>query len=262
MAQKLPDKGKIKKTESSIEKIKSALTKLAGILKGTRQKLAATKDRPRTPEQKRKYAALVKVQAALEKGAKTQADKYKVLAATMGKFRNMATAVAKGAKAAAKKVLDTVKKPVTWLASKIKRKQKGLRDIEALDDLGVAPLVIWGLVVATIAALSAAIGLLLSNASKLEEQINALNDEIDSYENDGQPEEPEPEERLAQTHSWRQGRYEGILRGMAAGNGCMAAGTKVYHRNHGRADCQPVGATGQDTTGMKKVCHRAISFRG
>lgn len=196
MAQKkLPEKAKIQKAEGSIEKLKSALVKLAGVLKGTRQKLGAAKDRLRTPEQKRKYASLVKVQAALEKGAKTQADKYKVLAATMGKFRNMAAAVAKGAKAAAKKVLDTAKKPVSWLASKFKRKPTSLKDIGSLDDLGVAPLVIWGLVVATIAALSVAIGALLSQASKLEEQIDALNDEIDSYgsERSEEQEEPEPE---------------------------------------------------------------------
>ncbi|MCX9009949.1 MAG: hypothetical protein OIN66_02395 [Candidatus Methanoperedens sp.] len=161
---------------------KSGLVKLATILTGNRQKLMALKSRIITPEQRQKYAALAKVQLALEKSTKSQAEKYKVLTGAIGKLKNMFAAIAKGAAATARSVWETAKKPVSWLMSKLKKKPAGLSNIEAIDDLGVAPIVIGAAVVATIAALSAAIGYLISRASALEEQIDALNDDIDYYE--------------------------------------------------------------------------------
>lgn len=192
---KLPSKQKIRKAEGSIAKIRSMLVKLSWVLKGNRKKLSEAKDRLRTPEQKRKYAALLKVQTALEKSTKSQAKWYKVLAGTMKKLKGMFGALAKGAKETARRTWSTAKKPVSWLASKLKRKRRprGLRDIgdiASIDDLGVAPIVIWGAVAATTAALLVAVGSLLTKASALEEQIDALNEEIDWYEESYDEEEP------------------------------------------------------------------------
>lgn len=201
---KLPSKHKIRKAEGSIAKIKSMLVKLSGVLKGNRKKLSAAKDRLRTPEQKRKFATLMKVQAALEKSSKAQAKRYRVLAGTMRKLKGMFGALAKGAKETARRTWSTAKKPVSWLASKLKRRPRGLRDIgdiESIDDLGIAPIVIWGAVAATTAALLVAVGSLLSKASALEEQIDALNEEIDRYEEESYSEE-EPVDEYNNDDGW------------------------------------------------------------
>jgi hypothetical protein len=183
MAQKqIPSAAKIQNAETGITKIRSGLVKLATILTGNRQKLLALKSRLATPEMMRRYAALAKAQLALESSTKSQAERYKVLTGAMSKLKGMFAAIAKGATDAARNVWETARKPVSWLMSKLKKKPAGLGNIESIDDLGVAPLVIWGAVAATIAALSAAVGYLISRASALEEQIDALNYDIDDYE--------------------------------------------------------------------------------
>ncbi len=183
MAQKqVPSKGKIQSAESGVAKIKSGLVKLATILTGNRQKLMALKNRLATPEMVQKYAALAKAQSALEKSTKSQAERYKVLTGAMNKLKGMFVAIVKGATDTARAVWETAKKPVSWLMSKLQKKPAGLSNIESIDDLGIAPIVIWAAVVATIAALSAAIGYLISRASALDNQIDALNDDIDDYE--------------------------------------------------------------------------------
>lgn len=178
----VPSAAKINTAESGVAKIRSGLAKLATILTGNRQKLMALKSRLATPALAQKYAALAKVQLALESSTKAQAERYKVLTGAMNKLKGMFAAIAKGATATARTVWETAKKPVSWLMSKLKKKRAGVSDIESIDDLGVAPLVIWAAVVATIAALSAAIGYLISRATALEEQIDALNYDIDDYE--------------------------------------------------------------------------------
>lgn len=178
----VPSAAKIKTAESGVAKIKSGLMKLATILTGNRQKLMALKSRLATPALAQKYTALVKAQLILEKSTKSQAEKYKVLTGAMNKLKGMFAAIAKGATDTARNAWETARKPVSWLMSKLKKKPAGVGNIESIDDLGVAPLVIWAVVVATIAALSAAIGYLISRASALEEQVDSLNEDIDDYE--------------------------------------------------------------------------------
>ena len=183
MAQKqVPSASKIQTAESGVAKIRSGLVKLATILTGNRQKLLALKNRLSTPVLMQRYAALAKAQLALENSTKSQAERYKVLTGAMSKLKGMFSAIAKGATDTARNVWETAKKPVSWLMSKLQKKPAGLGNIESIDDLGIAPVVIWAAVVATIAALSAAVGYLISRASALEEQIDALNDDIDYYD--------------------------------------------------------------------------------
>lgn len=158
-----------------IKEINTLYAKAMSLLASNRQKLLALQPRLRTQEQRDRFQKLVGAQKEHENIFRSKIEP------TMQKLRKAVTATkkvvskVKQAGAAVKqKFVSTVKN--VWDRVRSKVGLKGLRAIEDVDDLGVAPLVAAGLIAA---GLFTALGYLVSLAQSQAESIDALNQYIE-----------------------------------------------------------------------------------
>ena len=171
-----------------INQIKSMYAKAMSLLASNRQKLLALQPKLRTQEQKAKFQKLVEAQKAHEnifmsKIKPTMEKLQKAIAMT----QQVVAKVKQAGAAVKQKFTQTVQSVWDRIRGK-KSGLKGLRDIQDVDDLGVAPLVAAGLIAA---GLFTALGYLISLAQTQAESIDALNQYIDEQAQAQEEEQPD-----------------------------------------------------------------------
>ena len=159
-----------------IIEINTLYAKAMSLLASNRQKLLALQPRLKTQEQKARFQKLVGAQKEHENIFRSK------IQPTMQKLRK-AVAVTQQVVAKVKKAGAAVKQKFTQTVQSVwdrirgkKSGLKGLRDVQGIDDLGVAPLVAAGLIAA---GLFTALGYLVSLAQSQAESIDALNQYIE-----------------------------------------------------------------------------------
>ncbi len=158
-----------------IKEINTLYAKAMSLLASNRQKLLALQPKLKTQEQKAKFQKLVGAQKEHEnifrsKIQPTMDQLKKAIALT----KQVVSKVKQAGAAVRQKFVSTVKS--VWDRVRSKVGLKGLRAIEDVDDLGVAPLVAAGLIAA---GLFTALGYLVSLAQSQAESIDALNQYIE-----------------------------------------------------------------------------------
>lgn len=158
-----------------IKEINTLYAKAMSLLASNRQKLLALQPRLKTQEQKARFQKLVGAQKEHEnifrsKIQPTMDQLKKAIALT----KQVVSKVKQAGAAVKQKFVSTVKN--VWDRVRSKVGLKGLRAIEDVDDLGVAPLVAAGLIAA---GLFTALGYLVSLAQSQAESIDALNQYIE-----------------------------------------------------------------------------------
>jgi len=158
-----------------IKEINTLYAKAMSLLASNRQKLLSLQPRLRTQEQKARFQKLVGAQKEHENIFRSKIqptmDKLKKAIALT---KQVVSKVKQAGAAVKQKFVSTVKN--VWDRVRSKVGLKGLRAIEDVDDLGVAPLVAAGLIAA---GLFTALGYLVSLAQSQAESIDALNQYIE-----------------------------------------------------------------------------------
>ncbi len=158
-----------------IKEINTLYAKAMSLLASNRQKLLSLQPRLKTQEQKARFQKLVGAQKEHENIFRSKIqptmDKLKKAIALT---KQVVSKVKQAGAAVKQKFVSTVKN--VWDRVRSKVGLKGLRAIEDVDDLGVAPLVAAGLIAA---GLFTALGYLVSLAQSQAESIDALNQYIE-----------------------------------------------------------------------------------
>jgi len=178
-----------------IKEINTLYAKAMSLLASNRQKLLSLQPRLKTQEQKARFQKLVGAQKEHEnifrsKIQPTMDQLKKAIALT----KQVVSKVKQAGAAVKQKFVSTVKN--VWDRVRSKVGLKGLRAIEDVDDLGVAPLVAAGLIAA---GLFTALGYLVSLAQSQAESIDALNQYIEEQAQAQAAEEETYEDEYTET---------------------------------------------------------------
>lgn len=158
-----------------IKEINTLYAKAMSLLASNRQKLLALQPKLKTQEQKARFQKLVGAQKEHENIFRSKIEPtMQKLRKAVDLTKKVVSKVKQAGAAVKQKFVSTVKN--VWDRVRSKVGLKGLRAIEDVDDLGVAPLVAAGLIAA---GLFTALGYLVSLAQSQAESIDALNQYIE-----------------------------------------------------------------------------------
>lgn len=185
----------------NIDKIKRLRKQAIALLTENRKALLGNKARLKTPKQKAAYERLAQKFNALNKT-------FKDIQGRIQQLNNML----KAAKAAAAKIKQlgarakqAVMSRARGLIDRLRRRRTSLRDlpeiedigyihkIDNVDDLGVAPVVIAAGAAALVASILMGLGALINQLNTLRDENEALQEQLDTYEEEAAQRKEEPE---------------------------------------------------------------------
>lgn len=178
-----------------IKEINTLYAKAMSLLASNRQKLLSLQPRLKTQEQKARFQKLVGAQKEHENIFRSKIEPtMQKLRKAVDMSKKVVSKVKQAGAAVKQKFVSTVKS--VWDRVRSKVGLKGLRAIEDVDDLGVAPLVAAGLIAA---GLFTALGYLVSLAQNQAESIDALNQYIEEQAQAQAAEEETYEDEYTET---------------------------------------------------------------
>ncbi len=178
-----------------IKDINTMYAKAMSLLASNRQKLLSLQPKLKTQEQKARFQKLVGAQKEHENIFRSKIEPtMQKLRKAVDATKKIVSKVKQAGAAVKQKFVSTVKN--VWDRVRSKVGLKGLRAIEDVDDLGAAPLVAAGLIVA---GLFTALGYLVSLAQSQAESIDALNQYIEEQAQAQAAEEETYEDEYTET---------------------------------------------------------------
>jgi hypothetical protein len=160
-----------------INQIKSMYANVMSLLASNRQKLLALQPKLRTQAQLAAFQKLVSAQKNHEDIFRSKIQPtMNTLKKALAVSQQVIAKVKQAGAAVQKKFVSTAKGAWDWIRHGVGL--KGLKEIKDDDNLGIAPIIAAG---AIIAALTAALGYLLALAQSQQKSIDSLNDQLDQY---------------------------------------------------------------------------------